>query len=74
MNVNVSGTNITQLCQTLVSATVGAGDSGADVFTITSGTNVRLSGVLWGGSSDGKLFVFSPLANVRAELGALTTH
>jgi hypothetical protein len=74
VNVNVSGTNITQLCQTIVSATVGAGDSGSDVFAITSGTNVKLDGVLWGGSSDGKIFVFSPLANVKGELGALTTH
>ena len=74
VNVNVSGTNITQLCQTIVSATVAGGDSGSDVFTITSGTNVRLNGVLWGGSSDGKTFVFSPLANVKGELGALTTH
>jgi hypothetical protein len=74
VNVNVSGSNITQLCQTIVSATVGAGDSGSDVFTITSGTNVKLDGVLWGGSSDGQIFVFSPLANVKGELGALTTH
>jgi hypothetical protein len=74
VNVNVSGTSITQLCQTIVSATVAGGDSGADVFTITSGTNVRLNGVLWGGSTDGKTFVFSPLANVKGELGALTTH
>jgi hypothetical protein len=74
VNVNVSGTSITQLCQTIVSATVAGGDSGADVFTITSSTNVRLNGVLWGGSSDGKTFVFSPLANVKGELGALTTH
>ena len=74
VNVNVSGTNITQLCQTIVSATVGGGDSGADVFTITSGTNVKLNGILWGGSSDGRTFVFSPLANVKGELGALTTH
>jgi hypothetical protein len=74
VNVNVSGTSITQLCQTIVSATVGAGDSGSDVFTITSGTNVKLDGVLWGGSTDGHTFVFSPLANVKAELGSLTTH
>ena len=74
VNVNVSGTSITQLCQTIVSAKVGAGDSGSDVFAITSGTNVKLDGVLWGGSSDGKTFVFSPLANIKGELGALTTH
>jgi hypothetical protein len=74
VNVNVSGSSVTQLCQTIVSATVGSGDSGSDVFTITSGTNVKLDGVLWGGSSNGRTFVFSPLANVQAELGSLTTH
>jgi hypothetical protein len=73
VNVNVSGTNITQLCQTVVAATVGAGDSGSDVFAITGGTNVTLDGVLWGGSGS-RTFIFSPLANVKQELGALTTH
>jgi hypothetical protein len=72
--VNVSGTLITQICQTIVNAKVGGGDSGADVFKVTSGTNVRLAGVLWGGSSNGAQFVFSPFANVTGELGALTTH
>lgn len=36
VNTNVSGTNITQLCQTFVSASVGSGDSGSPVFTILS--------------------------------------
>jgi hypothetical protein len=72
--VNVSGSSITQVCQTVVSAKVGAGDSGADVFKVTSGTNVKLDGVLWGGSTDGMTFVFSPFANITGELGALTTH
>jgi hypothetical protein len=74
VDVNVSGSSITQLCQTVVSATVGAGDSGSDVFSIGAGSNVTLDGVLWGGSSNGKTFVFSPLANVKQELGSLTTH
>jgi len=74
VDVNVSGSTITQLCQTIVSATVGAGDSGSDVFSIGSGSSVTLDGVLWGGSSNGKTFVFSPLANVKQELGSLTTH
>ncbi len=76
VDVNVSGSDITQLCQTIVSATVGAGDSGSDVFSITSGANnpVTLDGVLWGGSSNGQTFVFSPLANVIGEIGPLTTH
>jgi hypothetical protein len=74
VTVNVSGTLITQICQTVVNAKVGAGDSGADVFKVTSGTNVKLDGLLWGGSSNGKQFVFSPFANITGELGALTTN
>jgi hypothetical protein len=78
VNVNVSGSQITQLCQTLVQNPNGAvvvqgGDSGSGVFTITSGTNVRLVGILWGGNSAGTQFVFSPLKQVEDELGHLTT-
>lgn len=72
-NVNVSGTNITLLCQTLVQRSgtqiVGAGDSGSPVFTGSS--NVTLVGILWGGNSSGDLFVFSPLKNIQDELGSL---
>jgi hypothetical protein len=74
--VNVSGSNIQLLCQTLVqhnSATiVGGGDSGSGAFRITSGDNVQLVGILWGGSTDGRLFVFSPLSNIISELGGMT--
>jgi hypothetical protein len=77
VNVNVSGSNITQLCQSIVqnpggAIVVGGGDSGSGVFRITSGDNVQLLGILWGGSSDNKLFVFSPLKQIRDELGAIT--
>jgi hypothetical protein len=51
---------------------VGAGDSGSGVFQITSGSNVKLGGILWGGSSDGSLFVYSPFSQVVKELGPLT--
>jgi hypothetical protein len=71
-NTNVSGTNITQLCQSFVSATVGSGDSGSPVFQIDSGTDVGLVGILWGGSGS-RSFVFSPLSAVETELGGLTT-
>ncbi|HEX5574713.1 MAG TPA: hypothetical protein VFX42_02465 [Gemmatimonadales bacterium] len=73
VNTGVSGTRIVQLCQTFVSAGVGGGDSGSDVFQIT-GNSVMLAGVLWGGNSGGTQFVFSPFGNVTRELGALTTH
>ena len=68
--VNVSGSNITQICQTIVENSVqivGAGDSGSPVYT--SGN--ALAGVLWGGNSSGTLLVFSPLKNVEDELGPL---
>ena len=74
VNTGVQGTRIVQLCQNFVSAGVGGGDSGSDVFQVTSGTNVKLAGILWGGSSSGNQFVYSPFANVVRELGPLTTH
>jgi hypothetical protein len=74
VTVNVSGSNITQLCQSLVSAGVGAGDSGSPVFAWPgSGSNVTLLGILWGGNSLGNQFVFSPMSGIERELGALTT-
>jgi hypothetical protein len=73
VNINVSGTNLTQLCQSIVTAAVGGGDSGSPVFLRPSGgTNVRLLGILWG-SGGSNLYVFSPISNIEAELGALAT-
>jgi hypothetical protein len=73
VNVNVSGSNITQLCQTLVTAGVGGGDSGSPVFRRQGTTNnVTLVGILWGGSGT-TLYVFSPISKIEMELGALTT-
>lgn len=74
VNTGVSGTNIVQFCQSFVSAKVGGGDSGSDVFQVLSGTNVKLVGVLWGGNGAGTQFVYSPFGNVTRELGTLTTH
>jgi hypothetical protein len=77
VTVNVDGSNVTQVCQTVVRANVNGGDSGSPVFSVTSGTNVRLAGVLWGGGTDATgatVFVFSPFANITGELGSLTTH
>jgi hypothetical protein len=74
VHTNVSGSNVTQLCQTFVESNatlVAGGDSGSSVFRITSGDNVQLVGILWGGNSSGSLFVFSPLAQIRQELGPL---
>ena len=74
--VNVSGANITLLCQTMVqrsgSVIVQGGDSGSPVFQRTSGDNVTLVGILWGGSQSGDRFVFSPLKSIQDELGAVS--
>jgi hypothetical protein len=71
VNVRVTGTSIVQLCQNIVSAHVGAGDSGSPVFK--GSTNVTLAGILWGGDDTGTQYVYSPISNIERELGSLTT-
>ena len=73
VTVNVSGTSITQLCQNIVRANVGAGDSGSPVFLGANNTKVKLAGILWGGTSSGTSFVYSPMSGIEKELGSLTT-
>jgi hypothetical protein len=70
VHTNVFGSNFTLLCQTFVQAGVGGGDSGSPVFEIRSGGRVELVGILWGGSGS-SLYVFSPLKQIRDELGPL---
>jgi hypothetical protein len=72
VNTGVQGSRIVQLCQTFVSAGVGGGDSGSPVFGQPDGSNVALLGILWGGSGSTS-YVYSPIANIEQELGALTT-
>jgi hypothetical protein len=74
VTTNVSGSTVQLLCQSFVSDPGGAtvvsgGDSGSPVFT-NSNSSATLVGILWGGSSDNKLFVFSPLKNIQDELGS----
>jgi hypothetical protein len=76
-NTGVQGTSIVLLCQVFVTSLNGAvivagGDSGSPAFTTSGGT--KLVGGLWGGNQDGTMFVYSPIANIRTELGNLTTH
>ncbi len=78
VNVNIDGTSITQLCQTLAGSElpgapqiVGPGDSGSPVFIKTGIESVTLAGILWGGTPEGGLIAFSPLKNVQQELGNL---
>ena len=76
VNTGVQGSTIVLICQTFVSASgviVGSGDSGSPAF-ISSGNNATLAGVLWGGNQSGTQFVYSPIKNVREELGPMTTH
>jgi len=77
VNTGVSGSTIVLLCQTFVTASgviVQGGDSGSPVFGDPSGSgNVTLLGGLWGGNSAGTQFVYSPIANIEAELGELDT-
>lgn len=76
VDVGVSGSNIVQLCQDIVLAGVGSGDSGSPVFADSGSGSVSLRGILWGGNSAGTLFVYSPFANITRsdELGPLTVH
>jgi hypothetical protein len=76
-HTGVSGSNIVLLCQDFVESSVqivAGGDSGSPVFSIAGGNRVTLLGNLWGGNSSGTLFVYSPIANIERELGALTTN
>ncbi|MGH9238356.1 MAG: hypothetical protein ACRD3G_09995 [Vicinamibacterales bacterium] len=77
-NTGVSGSNIVLLCQTWVenknAVIVQGGDSGSPVFRIEGGNNVTLLGNLWGGNSSGTQFIYSPIANIEGELGALQTQ
>lgn len=77
VNTGVSGSTIVLLCQTFVTGggvIVQGGDSGSPVFaTSGGGGNVTLLGGLWGGNQSGTQFVYSPIANIRADLGNLLT-
>jgi hypothetical protein len=77
VNVNVSGSAITQLCQSTVGAFVAGGDSGSPVFGTHTDGSVFLAGILWGSSTNlttgAVQFIFSPLAAVESELGELST-
>lgn len=75
VNTGVQGSQILQLCQHWVQSSaatiVGSGDSGSGVWTGNS-SSATLVGLLWGGSSDNRTFIFSPMSGIEAELGPLT--
>ena len=74
-NTSVLGSSILLFCQNFVGAGSAGGDSGSPVFKInTDGDeSVTLLGTLWGGDSAGTMFVYSPIAYIERELGALLT-
>jgi len=77
VNTGVSGSTLVLLCQTFVTSDgviVQGGDSGSPVFATAGGNNVTLLGGLWGGNQSGTQFVYSPIANIEAELGPLATQ
>lgn len=77
VDTGVQGSTIVLLCQTFVTGSgviVQGGDSGSPVFGINQNGSATLFGVLWGGNQSGTQFVYSPIANVRSDLGALITH
>jgi hypothetical protein len=76
VDVLQSGSNIVKLCQDIVGAGDAGGDSGAPVFERVGGSNVALTGLLWGGGTDENgqsVFVFSSMENIEFELGQLQT-
>ncbi len=71
VDVNVSGANITLLCQTIASTNGPPIFPGADIGSpvyIQNGSNATALGLVWGGSSSGGLVVFSPITQVLDEL------
>ncbi|GLC23536.1 hypothetical protein [Roseisolibacter agri] len=77
VDVSVTDSDITQLCQDYVDAFVDGGDSGSPVFGQHTDGTVFLAGILWGGSTDLETnavqFIMSPLDNVKTEIGAVKT-
>jgi hypothetical protein len=69
VTTNGQGSRSHQRCQTCGDAAVDGGDSGSPVFRITSGDNVQLVGILWGGGTG--YYVMSPLSAIQAELGSV---
>lgn len=81
VDVNVTGSDISLICQDIVEAGVGPGDSGSPVFQQVGISNrATLYGILWGSTSlvygDGSTstaFIFSDMENIHLELGAFRT-
>lgn len=77
VDINITASEITQLCQDLVDARVAGGDSGSPVFGLNTDGTVFLAGILWGSSTNLETghvqFIMSPLQQVKNEIGDLKT-
>jgi hypothetical protein len=77
VHTGVQGSQVMQLCQTFVTSSgpiiVNGGDSGSSVW-VENGSGVKLVGLLWGGSSDNRTFIFSPISQVMQELGTFDAN
>jgi hypothetical protein len=77
VTVNITASEITQLCQDLVDAHVAGGDSGSPVFGGHTDGSAFLAGILWGSSTNlqtGRVqFIMSPLQSVKNEIGNIKT-
>ncbi|HEY0512463.1 MAG TPA: hypothetical protein VGH73_11195 [Thermoanaerobaculia bacterium] len=77
VDVDSSSTEFTLFCQHIVQAGTQGGDSGSPVFSWTSGTAVKLLGILWAGGTDSHghgIFAFSPFSSIQQELGPLRVN
>lgn len=77
VDINITASEITQLCQDLVDAYVAGGDSGSPVFGLNTDGSAFLAGILWGSSTNLETgavqFIMSPLAQVKTEIGDIKT-
>jgi hypothetical protein len=62
------------LCQDVVVAKVGGGDSGSPVFRWTGSTTAAFAGILWGWDSQTGGFYFSNTDRIQADMGTGITY
>lgn len=64
---------VTFLCSYEANGGVNGGDSGSAVFLWGGGSNVTLTGQLFGGRTDNTHFIFSPWNNIQGIMGNIVT-
>lgn len=72
ITVAQAGTSIAFLCQDRFSAPISGGDSGSPVFKISSGNDVLLYGMAWGGTST--YTTFSSIGNLHMTFGGFSVY